>query len=531
MKKLLLLFVSLAITEMFAQSTYVPDDKFEGALIALGYDTMPLDNYVPTANIRNVTNLDISSYFIDDLTGIEDFTGLQVLECRNNKLVNVDLSNNVNLTDVSFENNLITYLDVSDLTNLSYLNVKNNKLRSIDVSKNTNLTDVFISDNPLMKFANLKNGNNSNFTTYRSTNTPNLSCVEVDNASYSSSNWNYRDNANSFSESCKAYVPDDNFEQALIDLGYDSGTLDDYVPITNITEVESLTISNKNIANLIGIAYFFKLHTLDANSNTFTTELNLSNNVNLENLNLELCGLPTLELSLNYKLRTLNIKKNNLSTINLSNNVNLLGFYADHNDLTTIDVSRNIKLQTFSVRGASFTSIDLSKNSVLRSLYLQESDIENLDLSNNKNLRTVALFGCNQLQSLNVKSGWSTDITYFSTIGTSNLSCIQVDDAAYSTNNWTNIDAANTFSENCATASVDDLNLTDFNIYPNPVNEYLTIATNEDVKEVIIYNMQGAEVFTSKTKALNTSMLTSGLYLIKVITKDNKVGVKRFVKK
>ena len=38
------------------------------------------------------------------------------------------------------------------------------------------------------------------------------------------------------------YVPDDNFEQVLIDLGYDD-TLDDYVLTENISGVTSLDVS------------------------------------------------------------------------------------------------------------------------------------------------------------------------------------------------------------------------------------------------------------------------------------------------
>lgn len=42
------------------------------------------------------------------------------------------------------------------------------------------------------------------------------------------------------------YVPDDNFEQALIDLGYDSGALDDYVLTANINTVTALDVSSLN---------------------------------------------------------------------------------------------------------------------------------------------------------------------------------------------------------------------------------------------------------------------------------------------
>ena len=43
MKKVAILFIVLLISSfLFAQNTYVPDDKFEQALIDLGYDTTSL---------------------------------------------------------------------------------------------------------------------------------------------------------------------------------------------------------------------------------------------------------------------------------------------------------------------------------------------------------------------------------------------------------------------------------------------------------------------------------------------------------
>ena len=45
----------------------------------------------------------------------------------------------------------------------------------------------------------------------------------------------------------KTYVPDNNFEQALIDLNYDN-TLDDSVLTANISGVTSLDINNEGIS-------------------------------------------------------------------------------------------------------------------------------------------------------------------------------------------------------------------------------------------------------------------------------------------
>ena len=78
-------------------TTYVPDDNFEQALIDLGYDTT-LDDSVLTENISSLTTLDVSGKEISNLTGIEAFTALTVLKINTNKLTSVDLSKNTALT-------------------------------------------------------------------------------------------------------------------------------------------------------------------------------------------------------------------------------------------------------------------------------------------------------------------------------------------------------------------------------------------------------------------------------------------------
>ena len=76
----------------FGQQTYVPDDNFEQILINQGYDTV-LDDYVLTANINQLTILQVGSSNIADLTGIEGFTALDFLECDYNQLTSLDLRN------------------------------------------------------------------------------------------------------------------------------------------------------------------------------------------------------------------------------------------------------------------------------------------------------------------------------------------------------------------------------------------------------------------------------------------------------
>ncbi len=67
----------------------------------------------------------------------------------------------------------------------------------------------------------------------------------------------------------KTYVPDDKFEQILIDLGYDS-ELDDFVLSENIKEVTRLRVWRDSVKDLTGIEDFVALTELDCSFNQLT---------------------------------------------------------------------------------------------------------------------------------------------------------------------------------------------------------------------------------------------------------------------
>ena len=54
-------------------------------------------------------------------------------------------------------------------------------------------------------------------------------------------------------------IPDANFEQALIDLGYDVAPINGLIPTANISSVTNLDVSGKSISNLTGIEAFTNL--------------------------------------------------------------------------------------------------------------------------------------------------------------------------------------------------------------------------------------------------------------------------------
>jgi len=214
--------------------TYVPDNNFEIALINLGFDNS-LNDTVLTAKIDTLTYLDVNYLNIADLTGIEAFTALTHLECVSNQLTSLDVSNNTNLTELSCQHNQLTSLDVSNNTALTYLNcsanqltsldVSNNtaltylqcganKLTSLDVSNNTALVELYCHSNKLI-YLDVRNGNNTNmYSTYAALPdgalyagcytfmNPNLYCIDVDDASWSTTNWFAIDSQSFFSVDC-----------------------------------------------------------------------------------------------------------------------------------------------------------------------------------------------------------------------------------------------------------------------------------------------------------------------------------------
>ena len=167
MKKVAILFIVLLTSSfVFAQKTYVPDDKFEQALIDLGYDTT-LDDSVLTANISDVTSLDVMGKEISDLTGIEAFTALIVLECDNNQLTSLDMSKNIALKELHCPGNQLTSLNVSKNTALEILNCERNQLT----------------------YLNMRNGVTDKLNEFYASNNSSLTCIETLDPDYATANW------------------------------------------------------------------------------------------------------------------------------------------------------------------------------------------------------------------------------------------------------------------------------------------------------------------------------------------------------
>ena len=153
----------------------------------------------------------------------------------------------------------------------------------------------------------------------------------------------------------KTYVPDDNFEQALISLGYDDA-LNDSVTTANISEIYSLTINDKNISDLTGVEDFANLHILFCNDNQLTV-VDVSSNTKLIQLFLYNNQLVGIDVSKNTELFQLGISNNHIKTIDVNNNSKLELLSCNSNNITYIDVNNNPALTVLSCSDNQIISI------------------------------------------------------------------------------------------------------------------------------------------------------------------------------
>ena len=223
MKTTLLILSVFLTTSLFGQNVYIPDANFKAYLVGNAEINANGDTEIQVSEASAFDGaINCNAYSISDLTGIEAFTALTELRCYNNQLTSLDVSGNTALIGLECDDNQLTSLDVSGNTALIGLGCWTNQLTSLDVSNNTALTELLCDDNQLtsldvssntalkylscytnqLECLNVKNGNNTAFDIFEAFWNPNLTCIEVDDVNYSTTNWTDIDSQMSFSTNC-----------------------------------------------------------------------------------------------------------------------------------------------------------------------------------------------------------------------------------------------------------------------------------------------------------------------------------------
>lgn len=248
MKKIVLIvIVFLALHTVNAQNVNIPDATLKAILVNNPYINGDMDGEIQveeaklwTGSIKVNDNQNIA-----DMTGIEAFINLEILELKNTSVTSLDISTLVALKTLFIDGCQITSLDVSKNTklerlsttgcaiadfnlsantslknlyarfnpitsltlptsnSLTYIQLDGGTVTKLDLSTYPNLVYVYLQNLPLVEL-NLANGKNNKITeaNFRLSGTgTSLTCIQVSDTFYTSRNWTVEKGV-SFSTDC-----------------------------------------------------------------------------------------------------------------------------------------------------------------------------------------------------------------------------------------------------------------------------------------------------------------------------------------
>jgi len=296
MKKLYFSVIAIFLfTAVNAQIINIPDANFKARLLAAN-----IDNYIATnfANVRikidtnndgeiqisealQVKSLDLQLCSISNLIGIESFINLKGLNCLENQLTSLDVSNLIGLENLVCNRNILTSLNINGLVNLKLLMCAENQLSTLNVAGLTNLEYLNCYTN-LLPELNL-------------TNLPALSTLSCGHNLLTQLNLTGLTNLNSLS--CD--------HNQLTTLNVNTVDL-------TILDCGSNLIAVLDVGNLVSLQYLYcefnQIQTLDVSALTLLMLLECSGN-----------QLGTLDVSMLSNLNSLYCGSNPLTSLNLKN--------------------------------------------------------------------------------------------------------------------------------------------------------------------------------------------------------------------
>ena len=364
---LLLLFLLIHFCSS-AQVVDIPDANFKSALLNHNpiIDTNG-DGEIQVSEANNYSQaIDVISKNISNLEGIEEFTNLTKLECNNNEITNIDISNNIALTWFECRNNLLTSLDVSELSELRIFNCNRNQISFLDLNENLKIEFLSIENNEFEEFDISKLVRLTHFTCSYN----NISELDL--------------TKNLLLESIKV-----------------SGNELNEIDVTDKPNLHVLECSFNNITNL-DVSNNIELWTLKCGYNNISN-LDLSTNLILSTLECSEINIPYLDISNNVALRTLSCKKNNFTHLDVTTNHALEQIDCYYNDIIDLDLSQNTLLTKLICPGNELINLDLSSNIALTELECSFNALESINVSKSLVLKKLNL-SANRVEEINLEA-------------------------------------------------------------------------------------------------------------------------------
>lgn len=251
--------------------------------------------------------LDGISWSDKKLKGSISFSKLPSLEwisVYDNQLTGLDITGNVNLTEIDCTSNRLTKLDVTHNTKLEELHFQRNKLTELDITRNVMLKQL---GGPFNRLKKLDVSNNT--------------ALKYLNVGYN--------------------------RLTDLDISKNTALKDFYCDYNKLTMLD--TTMNENLR---GLSF----------SDNQLTAIDVSRNLKLEWLICSGNQLTELDVRGNKELAQLECSKNQLASLDVSQNQKLEWFLCEYNKLTELDVSKNRKLKKLWCYGNKIKELNLKNN-------------------------------------------------------------------------------------------------------------------------------------------------------------------------
>ncbi|MEL6810245.1 MAG: T9SS type A sorting domain-containing protein [Bacteroidota bacterium] len=332
--------------------------------------------------------------------------------------------------------------------------------------------------------------------------------------------------------------------------------IDDLTGIESFVNIQLLSIFGNDIIGELDLSPLTELTTVYADDNLLNS-LIFENNPNLTVL---YCGgnnLTTLDVSGAPALTDLGAIDNWLGTLDLSQNLNLVDarvednfltdvtlpatdtfttLYIGQNRLEQIDLSPASNLEIFWAYDNRFETFDPSVSPSLKTISLADNDeLVSVDFSQNVNLIELDVRFNDGLRTFNLKNGNNENMEYMLATSNVSLECVVVDDVTATRppcsggfDGWC-LGSAVILTETECILGLDDINMVNLELFPNPVEDLLTIQANGTIETVTIYSAQGVQVRQGIESIIDICSLSSGLYFAE-ITVDGVTATRRIIK-
>ena len=291
--------------------TNFPDPVFRSVIAGADYDRNG-DGVLSAKEISLTMNIYCENMGIKSIKGVEYFTELKGLWCKDNQIKTMDLSKNKELRGVWCSGNLFTSLDFTPNPKLLWVYCYDCKLKSLNVSNNPDMAFIECNTNPLTKLDVTHN--------------PKLEHLTCGTCGLKS-----------------------------LDLSKN--------PI--LAHLDAF----RNKFTKLDVSKNPKLKRLDIWENTGLGNVDISHNPGLQYYNCASNGVKSLDVSHNPELQKLICSYNSIKKLDVSKNPKLVYLDCAVNQISSLNLSKNPKLYFLQAFTNTFTKLDIGYNPFLIKTY------------------------------------------------------------------------------------------------------------------------------------------------------------------